>query len=414
MTAATYLDGNFAPVATELTATDLEVTGAVPPGLAGRYIRTGPNPFAAQADTYHWFAGDGMVHGVDLHGGRPRWYRNRWVRSPEASAHLDESPVPHEDGGWYPGSGNTNVFAHAGRILAVTEGSLPYELTGDLDTVATRNFGGPLPAGINAHPKFDPNTGEMHVMSYGFDNPALRYHVIDSAGELVSTVDIDLPAPVMLHDMGLTASRVVLFDLPVLFDLELALQSVALPFRWRPDNGARVGLLPRAGTASDVVWIDVEPCFVYHPLNAFDDGDRVIIDLVVHDHAFAEDGEPCPIAPVWSAGRSTRGHARSSPRRSTIAARSSHAGTNDSLAAATATATRSAHPRCATWAPWAMTPGQLCASTTLSAAPPSRWTWAPAASPARWCSSRPAARLARTTVGSWATCTTPRATPATW
>ena len=129
-------------------------------------------------------------------------------------------------------------------------------------------------------------------MSYGFDNPALRYHVIDASGELASTVDIDLPAPVMLHDMGLTASRVVLFDLPVLFDLELALQGVSLPFRWRPDNGARVGLLPRAGTASDVVWIDVEPCFVYHPLNAFDDGDRVVIDLVVHDHAFAEDGEP--------------------------------------------------------------------------------------------------------------------------
>jgi carotenoid cleavage dioxygenase len=202
MTAATYLDGHFAPVATELTATDLEVRGAVPPGLAGRYIRTGPNPFAARADTYHWFAGDGMVHGVDLRGGRARWYRNRWVRSPEASAHHGESPVPHEAGGWYPGSGNTNVFAHAGRILAVTEGSLPYELTGDLDTVATRNFGGPLPAGINAHPKFDPYTGEMHVMSYGFDDPALRYHVIDSSGELVSTVDVDLPAPVMLHDMG--------------------------------------------------------------------------------------------------------------------------------------------------------------------------------------------------------------------
>ena len=66
----------------------------------------------------------------------------------------------------------------------------------------------------------------------------------------------------------------MLFDVPVLFDLELALQGVALPFRWRPDNGARVGLLPRTGTGADVVWIDVEPCFVYHPLNAFDDGDR--------------------------------------------------------------------------------------------------------------------------------------------
>ena len=414
MTAATYLDGNFAPVATELTATDLEVTGAVPPALAGRYIRTGPNPFAADADTYHWFAGDGMVHGVDLHGGRARWYRNRWVRSPEASAHLGESPVPHEDGGWYPGSGNTNVFAHAGRILAVTEGSLPYELTGDLDTVATRNFGGPLPAGINAHPKFDPYTGEMHVMSYGFDNPALRYHVIDSSGELVSTVDIDLPAPVMLHDMGLTASRVVLFDLPVLFDLELALQGVPLPFRWRPDNGARVGLLPRAGTGADVVWIDVEPCFVYHPLNAFDDGDRVVIDLVVHDHAFAEDGEPLSDRPRlerWTIDPRAR-----KVLTETIDDRGTEFPRGDErlMAAATATATRSAHPRCATWARWAMTLGQLCASTTSSAAPPSRWTWAPAASPARWCSSRRAARLARTTVGSWATCTTPRATPATW
>ncbi|GGD14935.1 hypothetical protein GCM10007231_12350 [Nocardioides daphniae] len=229
MGGATYLTGNYAPVATEVTATDLEVTGAVPPDLAGRYLRTGPNPFAAQADTYRWFAGDGMVHGVDLHGGRPRWYRNRWVRSPEASAHLSAADVPHEEGGWYPGSGNTNVFAHGGRILAVTEGSLPYELTGELDTVATRNFGGPLPAGINAHPKFDPSTGEMHVMSYGFANPAVRYHVIDPAGALLSTVDIDLPAPVMLHDMGLTASRVVLFDLPVRPGARTGRRTPALP-----------------------------------------------------------------------------------------------------------------------------------------------------------------------------------------
>lgn len=292
MAGATYLEGNFAPVATEVTATDLAVTGAVPPELAGRYIRTGPNPFAAEADTYHWFSGDGMVHGVDLHGGQARWYRNRWVRSPEATERLGGTPVPREEGGWYTASGNTNVFAHGGRILAVTEGSLPYELTPELDTVAARNFGGPLPGGINAHPKFDPDTGEMHVMTYGFDAPALRYHVVDPAGRLSRTVEIDLPAPVMVHDMGLTPTRAVLFDLPVLFDLDQAVRGVPLPFRWGPDNGARVGLLPRTGTAADVVWVDVEPCYVYHPLNAYDDGDRVVIDLVVHEHAFAEDGEP--------------------------------------------------------------------------------------------------------------------------
>src|SRR6185503_13156016 len=138
---------------------------------------------------YHLFMGTGMIHGVDLHGGRARWYRNRWVRTSEVSAHLGETPVPREEGGWYEGNGNTNVFHHAGRIWAVTEGSLPFELTGELDTVAARNFGGPLPGGINAHPKFDPDTNEMHVLSYGFDAPFLRYHVVDTAGRLVRTTD---------------------------------------------------------------------------------------------------------------------------------------------------------------------------------------------------------------------------------
>jgi carotenoid cleavage dioxygenase len=301
MPGSTYLKGVFAPVASEVTATDLPVTGAIPPALAGRYLRTGPNPFAADADSYHWFGGDGMIHGVDLHGGEPRWYRNRWVRTPEASRRLGEEPAPREEGGWYPGSGNTNVFHHAGRIWAVTEGSLPYEITPDLDTVAARNFadprGGsdgkpPLPGGINAHPKFDPATNEMHVLTYGFEAPFLRYHVVDTGGRVARTTEIDLPASVMVHDVGLTDTRLVLFDLPVLFNWDDALAGVSLPFRWTPDNGARVGLLPRTGTNDDIVWVDIEPCYVYHPLNAYDDGDRVVIDLAVHDRAFAEDRNP--------------------------------------------------------------------------------------------------------------------------
>jgi carotenoid cleavage dioxygenase len=295
MAASTYLSGPFAPVATEITATDLDVTGAVPPALAGRYLRTGPNPFDVDPEHYHWFSGSGMIHGVDLHGGQARWYRNRWVRTAGASEHLGEAPAPREEGGWYEGSGNTNVFHHAGRIWAVTEGSLPYEITSDLDTVAARNFNagdGALPGGINAHPKFDPDTGEMHALTYGFTPPYLRYHVIDTAGGLARTTEIDLPAPVMVHDVGFTATRLVLFDLPVLFDLDLAMSGQRLPFRWAPDNGARLGIMPRTGTNADVVWIDVEPCYVYHPLNAYDDGDRLVIDLVVHDHAFTGDGDP--------------------------------------------------------------------------------------------------------------------------
>ena len=84
-----YLEGFLAPVGAEVTATDLEVTGRIPEHLHGRYLRNGPNP-AAEVDpaTYHWFTGDGMVHGVALRDGKACWYRNRWVRSPAVCATL--------------------------------------------------------------------------------------------------------------------------------------------------------------------------------------------------------------------------------------------------------------------------------------------------------------------------------------
>ena len=76
-----YLQDNFAPVHEELTAHDLEVTGTVPDHLDGRYLRIGPNPATDPGEGYHWFLGEGMVHGVRLGEGRAQWYRNRYVRA---------------------------------------------------------------------------------------------------------------------------------------------------------------------------------------------------------------------------------------------------------------------------------------------------------------------------------------------
>ena len=90
-----YLSGFLEPVRAEVTASDLEVTGHIPEHLDGRYLRNGPNP-AAEVDpaTYHWFTGDGMVHGVALRDGKACWYRNRWVRSPAVSAQPSASRRP--------------------------------------------------------------------------------------------------------------------------------------------------------------------------------------------------------------------------------------------------------------------------------------------------------------------------------
>jgi len=283
-----YLQGNYAPVTEEVTVTELAVTGTLPAYLDGRYLRNGPNPLAADPATYHWFSGEGMVHGVRIRDGEAHWYRNRWVRNQTVAAALGEPWKGGPVHGDFDFAANTNVIGHAGRTLAIVEaGSRPYELTDDLETVGVCDFDGTLPGGYTAHPKRDPATGELHAVSYfwGWGNK-VQYSVIGTDGRVRRTVDVEVGASPMLHDMSLTERYAVIYDLPVVFNLELAMAGASIPYAWDPDYAARIGLLPREGDAADVRWFDVEPCYVFHPLNAYDDGDRVVLDVVRHPRMF--------------------------------------------------------------------------------------------------------------------------------
>src|SRR6201995_1521606 len=244
-----YLDDVLAPVSAEVTATDLEVTGHIPEHLDGRYLRNGPNP-AAEVDpaTYHWFTGDGMVHGLALRDGEARWYRNRWVRSAAVCKTLGEplrSRINARAGLQSLGA-NTNVLSHAGKTLALVEGGVAnYELTDDLQTVGTCDFDGTLSGGYTAHPHRDPRTGELHAVSYSFARGrTVQYSVIDTAGRARRTVDIAVGGSPMMHDFSLTDKYVVIYDLPVTFD----------PSQTLPENMPRWLSLPARLVMQSVVW----------------------------------------------------------------------------------------------------------------------------------------------------------------
>ena len=286
-----YLSGNFAPVLKEVDGADLVVQGAIPRELRGHLLRIGPNPIAPEPSGYHWFLGDGMVHGIELRDGRARAYRNRWVRTDQAVPRLGGTPRPGQPPDVSPVSSaaNTSVVFHGGRVLTLYEISLPTEVTPTLDTVGRFDFGGRLRSPMTAHPKLDAQTGEL--LFFGLDilgPPYLRFHVADPSGTLVRSTDIELPGPSMMHDFAITERHVVFLDLPVVYDLTLVGKR-PFPATWRPGYGARVGVMPRQGDGA-VRWFEVEPCYVFHTLNAYDDGDdQVVIDVVRHATMFEHD-----------------------------------------------------------------------------------------------------------------------------
>ncbi|HEY1829937.1 MAG TPA: carotenoid oxygenase family protein [Acidimicrobiales bacterium] len=290
-----YLEGNYAPVAQEVTVgvDDLHVVGTIPDVLDGRYLRIGPNPIGAQDPAaYHWFTGDGMVHGIRLRDGQAEWYRNRWVRSAAVAAALGEDEPNHpgtaEVHAGMDFAANTNVIGLAGRTFAIVEaGARPYELTDQLDTVGRSDFGGTLAGGYTAHPKKDPETGDLYAVSYywGWGND-VEVTVLGPDARVRAARRVTLGGPTMIHDTAITETRLVLFDLPVLFDIEVAMGGGSLPYRWFDDYQARVGLLPRDGESTEVVWHEVDPCYVFHPMNAYDDGDGIVLDVARHPSMF--------------------------------------------------------------------------------------------------------------------------------
>ena len=282
------LQGNFAPVDVELTAHDLPIEGTIPSQLDGTLLRDGPNPIAP-GPGHHWFLGDGMVHGITIQNGAAISYRNRWIRTKQVED-LKGFPAgsisPNQP--MQQGSGSVNVISHGGHILALPEVGLPWKIDEELNTIGQFDYNCRLASNMTAHPKIDGQNFELVFFGYDFGNISLRYHTADPSGNLIRTVEIKKPVPTMMHDFGVTASRVIFMDLPVVFSLEMAISGKGMPFHWLDGMQARIGILPRVATTDEVQWINIEPCFVYHPMNAYDDGDEVILDVVRHDRAFVQ------------------------------------------------------------------------------------------------------------------------------
>ena len=307
-TRSPYLEGNYAPIPTEIDAAKLDVvSGKVPRDMEGMFVRIGSNPRFVAKGRYHWFDGDGMVHGVHFRDGVAS-YRNRYVRTKAFDEEtragealwtgVTERPDFTNPRGPFKDSANTDLVYHEGKLLALWWlGGEPYRLEiPGLETCGVETFGGAVRT-MSAHPKVDPRTGELIFFDYKPFPPYLTYGVIDASGALVHTTPIDLPGPRLQHDMAITERYSIVFDMSMMWDPELLAKGRTKVGFFR-DKPTRIGVIPRRGT--DVRWFESSAFYMYHTINAWEEGDEIVLVGCRMDNPLAGDpknptgGRPVP------------------------------------------------------------------------------------------------------------------------
>jgi len=287
-----YLLDGYTPVDTEIHQTDLEVIGEIPDDLNGLYVRNGPNPKHRPSGRYHWFDGDGMLHALHFRDGTAT-YRNRWVRTAgfqrdeEAGeavySGMMENTSSNPDGTNFRNlkdTSNTDVVFHNGNLLAM------WYLAGEaykvdpltLETLGTEDWSGANQGCVSAHAKVDERTGEFLFFDYGPTAPYMWYGVVSPDGVMKHYTPIPLPGARMPHDMWITENYTILMDLPLYADPEVQSEG-RHKLIFNRDIPSRFAVIPRFGGAEDIRWFEAEPCYAYHTINAWEEGDELVLDF---------------------------------------------------------------------------------------------------------------------------------------
>jgi len=285
-----YLHGLYGPTVHESCSFDLQVEGELPKDLFGAYVRNGPNSVFQPRNAYHWFDGDGMVHAVYFRDGKAA-YRSRLVptaglrKEARAGRALWNGIMgPLNEAGMdlrAKDTANTDVVWHNGKLFALWYlCGEPYTLDPlTLEPTGVDDFGGKRRTTLSAHPKVDERTGELVWFTLDdFEPPYMTYAVNDRDGNLVHQVPIDLPGVRAPHDITITEHYSILHDFPFFQDEEVLKKHGYRVARFHRDLPSRFGVIPRRGGSDEVRWFEFEPGYVLHMVNAWEEGDWIVMD----------------------------------------------------------------------------------------------------------------------------------------
>lgn len=224
------------PSGEEWTAEDLRVTGEIPGEIEGAFFLAGADPYffpSVEKDTY--LSGDGVVSRFLIREGKVNFKRKyvaterhlvevqagRALFGAYHNPYTDEPVVRRVD----RTTANTTPIWHAGRLFMSKEDGHSYEVNPHtLETIGRWTYDGKLRTlTTSAHPRFDPDSGEMFIHGYeaaGWATPQVALCVVDPNGRLVSEEWFDAPYCAMLHDFALTKNWAIFPLFPTIANLE--------------------------------------------------------------------------------------------------------------------------------------------------------------------------------------------------
>jgi len=236
----------------------LQVLGKIPDAINGTFYRMSADPLFAPDPRIIWLDGDGVISALRIHKGKADFklryveterlklekkagkalfglYRNPYSHHPCARAAIDSVA-------------NTNVALWAGKLFAMKESALPYEV--DPDTLETKGydpFGQVNSRTFTAHPKVDPHSDELVVYGYeakGLATNDIVVYSIDKNGNVKDEQWVKGPWVAFMHDCSITKNFIVIPVPPFEADEE-HMKSGGAHFEWQMHRNLTFLVIPR-------------------------------------------------------------------------------------------------------------------------------------------------------------------------
>ncbi|MDG2306910.1 MAG: carotenoid oxygenase family protein [Candidatus Binatia bacterium] len=275
------------------------VEGEIPRDLSGTLYRNGPCQNilpSAGAAALHLFDGDALIHALRFENGTAH-HLSRFARTEsflrekkEGTFCLGGLNLPADELLSEPPPGvqpNTNIVAHAGRLFALVENAMPFELDRKtLGSIGTWDYDGKaIGMSTTAHPKIDGRTGQMLIHGYQPIEPYVQLYVVEPDGSVSLAEAIDAPWPSMMHDFAITENYVIFPLGSVYFDLEamLAGRGFGQSVTARDDLNMKFGIRRRE-PGSETKWFDAPSIgYMFHPSNAYEKDGRIVMDACKYE-----------------------------------------------------------------------------------------------------------------------------------